>query len=785
MKLKKTFLLFFLLSFSSIVFANAPAFLGISFKVITGLKTISADLPDSALQIMEVLENSPAMYAHLQRGDLILAYDSVEFSQNTTANFDNEFRNYIAQKALGSTLTLKIARVLESVESTPPMLFEDFEQVKKTIDNLELNQNLQFKLQKTLKIFTQEIVLTARPQPVFFKTPTNAQLFPAFELLKSLESELTEPLLKQTPLAIAYQDVLQRQIQDESADTWHLSLVRYLRRDPLKLPAVTRIVSNSLLQSAQQFDLTVLLQKSSVWLDEVPLNSFEKIPAISNFEQYLLQFNQQFEQALQHRARAFRSLTPVQQQLIEQQLPELLNFLTTFNIKTPNDLKRYSELIRVLHLIDFTELFRAAEVLAPLTQSDYLASLKQAALNLPPNPTLAVEGVAGNLRYVGNSLAGLVIVGDIEANQYNINAALMIDLGGDDSYFGKTGVNHPQIAATEGAIQLLIDFQGNDEYSATEDFTQGSSLFGLSFLVDLQGNDHYTALQFAQGVGIVGVGVLADFSGDDRYQVQKYGQAVGMMGIGILLENAGNDRYQAQLYAQGVGMPKGLGGLIESAGDDDYFASGGMLSSYGTSGVFHAASQAYGMGWRDFSPPVTGGLGILIDGQGRDTLRAGNFSQGGGYFFALGILHNAGNEDDSYYASRYGQGFAAHSAVGVLLEDGGNDNYAGLQGALQAAAWDLSLAGLFDSAGNDSYLTPVQFFSQASAAHNSFAWRVDNAGRDIYQWSADSKIPSNEYHGGQSFAIQIDIGQQNDQYPKIDYNNQQQNLQEFAIILDK
>ncbi len=784
MKFKQIFLLFFLFSFTSITLANPPAFLGISFKVITGLKTISADLPDSALQIIDVLENSPAMYNQLQQGDLILAYDTVEFSQNLAANFENEFRSYIAQKDLKTPLMLKIARIIESIESTTPLLFENFEQVKQTIDNLELNQSLQVKLQKTLKIFTQEIILTSRPQPVLFNVPTNAQLFPAFELLKNVEIELTEPLLKQTSLATTYQDILQRQTQDESADTWYLNVVRYLRRDPLKLPAVARFISNSLSQAAQNFDLTTVLQKSSVWLNETPLNTPEKIAPLLNFEQFIQQFNQQVEHALQHRIHAFHRLTAEQQQLIEQQLPELLNFFSTFKVKTLNDLKRYSELIRLLHLIDFTELFRAAELLAPLTQPTYLANLKQAALNLPVNPSLTTEGVAGNLRYVGNSIAGLVLVGDIEENQYNTNAALIIDLGGDDSYFGKTGVNHPQIAAIQGAIQLLIDFQGNDEYSATEDFAQGSSLFGISFLVDLQGNDHYIATQLAQGVGVVGIGVLADFDGNDRYQVQQYGQAVGIAGIGIMLEIAGNDRYQAQFYAQGVGMPKGLGGLIELAGDDEYIASGGMLSSYGTSGVFHAASQAYGMGWRDFSPAITGGIGILIDGQGHDALRAGNFAQGGGYFFALGILHNAGKEADDYYASRYGQGFAAHSAVGVLLEEGGDDSYAGLQGALQAAAWDLSVAGLFDTAGNDKYHTPLQFFSQAAAAHNSFAWRIDNAGRDIYQWSAVPKIPSNEYHGGQSLAIHIDNGQQDDQYPKIDYNNQQQTLQEFAIILD-
>ena len=196
--------------------------------------------------------------------------------------------------------------------------------------------------------------------------------------------------------------------------------------------------------------------------------------------------------------------------------------------------------------------------------------------------------------------------------------------------------------------------------------------------------------------------------------------------------------------------PCGLGLLSDQAGNDTYLATGQLPGSYGQAGVFSGFSQGFASGLRNHA---AGGMAILLDAQGYDRLRAGNFSQGGAYYFALGLLYNGGDQGDEYVGSRYAQGFSAHSALGLLLEAGGNDVYRGEVGALQAAAWDLGAAMLWDQGGNDQYLSKGRFFSLAAAAHNGLAVLVDERGEDVYQFEPGSRIAGNDYHGGNSLSL--------------------------------
>ena len=93
---------------------------------------------------------------------------------------------------------------------------------------------------------------------------------------------------------------------------------------------------------------------------------------------------------------------------------------------------------------------------------------------------------------------------------------------------------------------------------------------------------------------------------------------------------------------------------------------------------------------------------MLQDLEGDDVYDAGNFSQGTGYYFGVGVLDDASG-NDRYLGSRYSQGSSAHQAVGILIDRQGDDFYSGKIAANQAAAWDVAIAGLFDYSGNDEY----------------------------------------------------------------------------------
>ncbi|HIG17600.1 MAG TPA: hypothetical protein EYQ31_10125 [Candidatus Handelsmanbacteria bacterium] len=183
---------------------------------------------------------------------------------------------------------------------------------------------------------------------------------------------------------------------------------------------------------------------------------------------------------------------------------------------------------------------------------------------------------------------------------------------------------------------------------------------------------------------------------------------------------------------------------MDGGGWDRYVADLKTPSSYGTPDVYNGWSQGIGVGFRGFAP---GGLGLLVaSGDGDDTYQAGDFSQGTGYFFGLGILADSGG-DDHYSGARYAQGAAAHQAVGVLLDDSGDDIYHGSVAANQGAAWDASVAVLVDLAGNDRYQGGG--LSQGASAMNGVGWLYDRGGNDSYQTpSGQADGGSTRYWGG-------------------------------------
>jgi hypothetical protein len=180
-------------------------------------------------------------------------------------------------------------------------------------------------------------------------------------------------------------------------------------------------------------------------------------------------------------------------------------------------------------------------------------------------------------------------------------------------------------------------------------------------------------------------------------------------------------------------------------------------SGYGTRGVYNGWSQGVGCGFRGYA---AGGIGVLADTGGEaDAYQAGNFSQGTGYFFALGVLADAGG-DDRYLGTRYTQAASAHQAVGVLLDGGGDDEYRGAVAANQAGAWDVGIAVLVDESGDDRYQGAG--LAQGAAAMNGFALLYDGGGADTYRANAgQGSGGSIDYWGGRgalNLGLLIDAG---------------------------
>ena len=169
---------------------------------------------------------------------------------------------------------------------------------------------------------------------------------------------------------------------------------------------------------------------------------------------------------------------------------------------------------------------------------------------------------------------GLMIVGGTGDNDYDQEALLIVDLGGNDRYRNGAG------ASREGhPFSMVIDFSGNDVYTTDADYAQGAGILGGGFLIDLEGNDQYLSKSFGQGAGVLGVGMLIDIAGDDVYQCHSFCQGAGFLGIGLIAESGGNDQYSAAIYSQGLGFVRGLGLILEGEGNDRFFAGRGVSGS--------------------------------------------------------------------------------------------------------------------------------------------------------------------------------------------------------------
>ena len=347
----------------------------------------------------------------------------------------------------------------------------------------------------------------------------------------------------------------------------------------------------------------------------------------------------------------------------------------------------------------------------------------------------APEGAGGKILGDWMLPFGRLVVGGPGKNSYDCSLIpMVVDLGGDDAYKGPAG----GATGPDRPLSVVLDLGGSDTYEAGDD-ALGSGILGAGILVDAGGDDVYRGGRRCQGFALCGVGVLADLSGNDVYEGHEFCQGAALFGTGLLLDLSGNDRYTARLYAQGFGAPGGVGILADAGGDDRYTADSHYPSYYpedAKRGEHNAMSQGVAVGFRGIAD---GGVGVLLDGEGKDFHRVGQFSCAGAYFFGVGIVHDISG-DDEYQVGRYGGAFAPHQAVGVLLDDSGDDVYTARGTASLAGTWDASLAYLVDGGGDDKYSGVG--ITLGGATISSFSFFMDRDGSDVY-----------EVHGGGRTAL--------------------------------
>ncbi|MDI6839269.1 MAG: hypothetical protein QMD71_00170 [bacterium] len=528
--------------------------------------------------------------------------------------------------------------------------------------------------------------------------------------------------IKMTP-----QDVY---ITSQPSDTFCLPLVLDLLKRPIQSPKVV----DSIALTLKDAELSELVDIAGICINStlsdssrVHLDSLAAKRALQLHKEPLQFLLSQITLANNLLKRTTAQLDSSELNFLKENLPKIILEDTTFKDKNPYEKKIAEEeskeivkkCLNLLKKVNRDEIMLSAYVIGnAITQT------------LPGRdtpwrvPTIKYEGkvvtpvATGDVVFAKRMEYGWIVIGGPGETIYTGDPAVVIDLGGDDKYYGKVG-------SGSSGVSVCIDFSGNDLYLSSMDYNLGSGFFGVGFLLDFEGNDIYSSGNFSHGSGLVGVGILWDTQGNDKYFSDTHSQGAGSFGVGVLKDLSGNDSYHGALYVQGFGGTFGFGALVDSAGNDVYYAGGKYKDWLRYEDHFLSLSQGFGYGIR---PYASGGIGILADFHGNDSYVSDIFGQGCSYWYALGgLIDYEGN--DVYSSYQYAQGAGVHIGIGVLIDKFGDDSYFA-KGVSQGCGHDYATGILIDGGGNDSY--SAYDLSQGAGNANAVSILIDIDGNDNY-----------------------------------------------------
>ncbi|MFH1998392.1 MAG: hypothetical protein ABIK28_01875 [Planctomycetota bacterium] len=309
--------------------------------------------------------------------------------------------------------------------------------------------------------------------------------------------------------------------------------------------------------------------------------------------------------------------------------------------------------------------------------------------------------------YAAQTPFGMVLVGGVGDNIYPAgDAFLIMDLGGDDTYFFDEAFLSPEDKGKRTFCSTVVDLSGNDHYSG-EDGCVAAGMLGYRTILDFEGDDRYSASELGLGAGIMGAGILVDCSGNDLYTSKAFSLGAGAYGLGLLMDGHGDDEYRASFMSQGFAGPSGLGCLVDDSGEDLYICIPAKLADLTL--TFRRVSNDRPEPMPTFSQGCSAslthsgraGLGMLIDLNGDDCYRAGDSSQGMASGHGIGLLLD-GRGYDFYNGQDQCQGFGEEGGIGIHRDLMGNDHYIAHNNAQGVGAGN-SLGMLIDDSGNDLY----------------------------------------------------------------------------------
>ncbi len=699
-------------------------FMGIRYKEVGPIRGV-ANLPEvrGGILVTHVLPGGPASEAGIIKGDVIVGMDG-SFFKSRKENIKEEFREALESHKPGDKMAVTAARM-------------DPEKKRPGVVSIEMTLGAKHRT-------------SFPPAPDIMASDLGRELRALKENSTIFSEQTIEKHIERRGMSDPYKDLRDRLQKIEGAsDGFRLPAVAAVHRDPFLLEPLGRYLTDAIIHNEDRFLHALFMEP------EIPLffrsefrdaesAAFPPISPDSNQGAFAAWFTDCLRDMIDVLKEVYAPLNSEDRDFLNARWMELGDLFV--RSRENDNFERYENDARLAALgrkVDFARLFHAAR-----TITRFIVQAEPMIFEwMEAHPDVRII----------HTPWGALGLGSKQYDRWDDpDVKFIFDPGGADFYADGAATAD----SFERPISWIVDLDGDDAYQATSSPGQGSGVFGVGVLVDRAGDDAYIGRRWAQGAGFMGVGILVDQRGDDSYTAVDFSQGAGLFGYGVVADVAGDDHWRASLCSQGVGMPLGIGLLVDYAGDDRGFCTGKKPSSYGTPGVFEGWAQGVGVGPRELA---SGGVGVLVDAEGDDTWEAGNFSQGGGYYYGLGIFRSAGAGNDRYIGSRYAQGFSAHQAAGIFMEDGGDDRYTTRNGVASGLAWDQSVSVFIDEGGDDSYFGGMGF-SIGASAHNSICLFTDMGGRDEYRHAEPGKAGAGEHHGGSSFSFFNDVGREIDLY---------------------
>jgi hypothetical protein len=358
-------------------------------------------------------------------------------------------------------------------------------------------------------------------------------------------------------------------------------------------------------------------------------------------------------------------------------------------------------------------------------------------------------------------------VGSGAANVYTEDAALLIDLGGNDVYRNSAG-GAPVLVHEAGAVSQVsvnIDIAGNDVYETAPNdqglvLGLGFGMFGgVGILVDHAGDDIYRSgvepakdggrvVVMSQGAGLGGTGVLFDETGSDSYEVGEHASFVLAQGAGHFCAFA----TETEPPFEGSGCP--LGALLDlTIGTDSYaispaqpgpgeavevraqayanFGTGVLYEANGTAGISITTHTRNEQADPTVPAPAAQVLGQSIALSGSSYLLAGAFPTR----YEIDMT-----SDGKAFNRAWGQSTAVLEGSTAVIQDlGGNDTYtARLRMTDQRTLIVDDDCGcdhaeaVVDIANAPGIIYDIDANLQALGLHRGVALIEDDSGNDVY-----------------------------------------------------